>query len=85
MDTMTVHSARKGWRTMRGRLRMAGCGGGSMPLESQGMRNVEEPLRSDAGISPLPVPLAMEPSNTVLLWLALPPAELHSRANQRWI
>ena len=52
---------------MRGRLREAGCDGGSMMLTSHGMKTVEEPLRIDAGISPLPLPLAMDPSNTVLL------------------
>jgi hypothetical protein len=58
---------------------MAGCNGGSM-LASQGMRNVDEPLRNDAGISPLPLPLAMEPSKTALLWFALPPVYLRTRA-----
>ena len=52
---------------MRGRLREVGCGSVSRQLASQGMNIVEEPLRSDAGSSPLPLPLARDPSNTPLL------------------
>ena len=56
-------------RTMRGRLRgvaSEGCCSQTPPM-SEGTKTLDEPLRSDGGISALPLPLAMEPSKTVLL------------------
>ncbi len=56
-------------RTMRGRLRGVASDDGccSQTPSSDGTKTFDEPLRMDGGISALPLPLAMDPSNPVLL------------------